>query len=134
MEKILQGIIDDSKDLYKSGKVADYIPALKKANIKDCGITIIDKDKNISSVGDYNKRFTIQSISKVVALMQAILDIGVGDVFKRVGYDGSEKPFNTIGYLGENETKKAINPMINSGAIVITSLVKGEGTSSLIEY
>lgn len=127
MEKILQRVIDNNRNLYKYGKVADYIPALKNANIKDCGISIIDKDKNIFSAGDYNKKFTIQSISKIIALMQAILDIGIEEVFKKVGYEGSEKPFNTISYLGENETEKAINPMINSGAIVITSLIKGEG-------
>lgn len=129
MEKILQRAIENNAAFYKYGKVADYIPALKDANIEDCGITIIDKDKNIFSVGDYNKKFTIQSISKVIALMQAILDRGVEDVFKAVGYEGSEKPFNSISYLGENETEKAINPMMNSGAIAITSLVKGEGES-----
>ncbi|OLS02812.1 glutaminase A [Tissierella creatinophila] len=127
MEKILQRVIDNNRNLYKYGKVADYIPALKNANIKDCGISIIDKDKNIFSAGDYNKKFTIQSISKIIALMQAILDIGIEEVFKKVGYEGSEKPFNTISYLGENKTEKAINPMINSGAIAITSLIKGEG-------
>lgn len=129
MEKTLQRAIDNNRCLYKYGKVANYIPALKNANIRDCGITIIDKDKNTFSVGDYNKKFTIQSISKVIALMQAILDRGEEDVFKVVGYEGSEKPFNTISYLGEEKTKRAINPMMNSGAIAVTSLVKGEGES-----
>lgn len=127
MEKVLEKIIDNNKDFYKEGNLADYIPALKNADIKDCGISIIDKDKNLYSAGAYNRKFTIQSISKVVALMRAILDIGVEEVFKTVGYEGTEKPFNTISYLGEEKTSKAINPMINSGAIAITSLVKGQG-------
>lgn len=127
MEKILNRIIDNNKEYYKFGKVADYIPALKNANIRDCGLTIIDKDKKMYSVGDYNKNFTVQSISKLVALMQCILDRGVEEVFKNVGYEGSEKSFNAISYLGDDQTTRAINPMINSGAIVITSLVRGEG-------
>lgn len=128
MQKTVQDIIDKNKGFYKQGSVADYIPALKNANIQDCGITVIDKEHNQYSAGDYGKKFTIQSISKVIALMQAIMDNGEEEVFKRVGYEGSEKSFNAISYLGEDKTKKAINPMMNSGAIVVTSLVKGDGS------
>lgn len=125
MQKTLQKIIDRNKEFYKQGSLADYIPALKNADIQDCGITVIDKEKNQYSAGDFDKKFTIQSISKVIALMQAIIDNGEEEVFKKVGYEGSEKSFNAISYLGEEETNKAINPMMNSGAIVVTSLVKG---------
>lgn len=127
MQKILQKIIDDNKEFFKDGNVADYIPALKNANIEDCGITLIDKENKLYSAGDAQKKFTIQSISKVIALMQAIIDNSIEVVFKRVGYEGSEKSFNAISYLGEEETKRAINPMMNSGAIVVTSLVNGKG-------
>lgn len=127
MEEILRKVIEENKQFYKDGKVADYIPALKKANIKDCGITIIDRDKNIYSFGDYNKKFTIQSISKVISLMLAIMDRGTERIFKTVGYEGTERPFNDISYLGGENVKKAINPMLNSGAIAVTSLVKGTG-------
>ncbi|MGO1468726.1 MAG: glutaminase A [Tissierella sp.] len=127
MEKILKKILEDNKKFYKDGKVADYIPALGKANIEDCGITIIDKDKNIHSVGDYNKKFTIQSISKIITLMLAIMDKGFEEVFQIVGYEGTERPFNTISYLESEKVKKAINPMLNSGAIAVTSLIKGDG-------
>lgn len=126
MEKILKRTIEENKKFYKEGKVADYIPALKKANIKDCGISIIDKDRNIYSFGDYNKKFTIQSISKVISLMLAIMDRGAERIFQTVGYEGTERPFNDISYLGEENVKRAINPMLNSGAIAVTSLVNGD--------
>lgn len=127
MEEILRKIVKTNKEFYKDGKVADYIPALKKAKIEDCGISIIGKDKIIYSFGDYNKNFTIQSISKVVALMLAIMDRGSERIFQTVGYEGTERPFNDISYLGEDHVKRAINPMLNSGAIAVTSLVKGSG-------
>lgn len=127
MEDILRKIIDSSKESYKDGRVADYIPALKNANSKDCGITIIDRDENIYSIGDYSKKFTIQSISKVIALMLAIMDRGTEEVFAVAGYEGTERPFNDISYLGQEGASKAINPMLNSGAIATTSLVKGDG-------
>nr|WP_300003178.1 glutaminase A [Tissierella sp.] len=127
MQNLLQEIIDTNKEFYKDGSIADYIPALKNADIKNCGISVIDKDKTIYSAGDFDKKFTIQSISKVIALMQAIIDKGEEEVFKIVGYEGSEKSFNAISYLGEESTNQAINPMMNSGAIAVTSLVKGQG-------
>ena len=69
MDKLLESIIEKNRYLVKSGSVASYIPALSKANPNDIGITIIDKEGKIFSAGDYDAKFTIQSISKVLALM-----------------------------------------------------------------
>lgn len=127
MEKILERILANNRGYYKDGRVADYIPALKDADIKSCGISLIDNKNNIYRAGDYNEKFTIQSISKIVSLILAIMDVGENQVFKTVGYEGTIKSFNAIGYLGENRTVKAINPMMNSGAIAVTSLIDGRG-------
>lgn len=127
MEELLKKIVEENRVFYREGRVADYIPALKNADLKDCGITVIDKSKEIYSVGDSNKNFTIQSISKVISLMLAILDNGTERVFQTVGYEGTERPFNDISYLGDDNTNIAINPMLNSGAIAVTSLINGNG-------
>ncbi len=126
MEDLLEKIINNNKDFYKEGRVADYIPALKNANIQDCGLSIIDKAGKRYSVGDYNKNFTMQSISKIVALIQAIIENGAEEVFEKTGYEGSDRSFNNISYLEDANTIKTINPMMNSGAIIVTSLIQGE--------
>jgi len=43
----------------------------------------------------------------------------------KVGFEPSDNPFNSIVSIGNNDVKRPSNPMINSGAIVITSLIKG---------
>lgn len=127
MEKILEEIIQNNKHLVHRGKVADYIPALKIADPQKVGISIRHVDGNIYSAGDFSHKFTIQSISKVVSLIFAIMDNGEDRVFEKVGYKATDEPFNTLFKLDLPSTKKPANPMINAGAILTSSLILGDG-------
>lgn len=127
MEELLQKIVDENRYLTKGGKVADYIPALAKANPNHIGTCIVDIKGNIYKAGDTDIKFTLQSISKVISLMLAIMDNGQDFVFDRVGYEGTDEPFNSLYKLDLPHMFKPANPMINAGAIVITSLVNGDG-------
>lgn len=127
MEGLLQRIVEENRYLTKEGRVADYIPALAKANPNHIGICIVDLDGNIYKAGDTNIKFTIQSISKVISLMLAVMDYGQDYVFERVGYEGTDEPFNTLYKLDLPHKVKPANPMINAGAIVTTSLINGKG-------
>lgn len=125
MENLLNNIIKSNKKYTNFGQVASYIPELKKANAEDLGICIIDKDNNIYYAGDYKKKFTIQSVSKTIILAMALMDNDWAYVFSKVGMEPSGDPFNSIMKLETDDTKKPCNPMINAGAIVTTSLIKG---------
>lgn len=127
MEELLRKIVEENRDLTREGEVANYIPALAKQNPNNIGICIVDVNGNIFKAGDYNIKFTIQSISKVISLMLAIMDNGQDYVFERVGYEGTEEPFNTLYKLDLPYITKPTNPMISAGAIVTTSLIKGSG-------
>ncbi len=125
MENLLKKIIEKNKHLVKEGKVANYIPALGKANPNDIGITTIDMEGIVHTAGEYDVKFTIQSISKVIALMVAVMELGEKAVFEKVGYNGSSDSFNNITKLDSDGLNYPTNPMINAGAIVVTSLIKG---------
>ena len=127
MERLLNILIERNKHLAQYGKVADYIPALANANPKDVGICIIDIDGGIYTGGNYNKKFTIQSISKIISLTLAIIDKGEEEVFKKVGMEPTAEPFNSLYRLDLFEFERPSNPMINSGAIATTSLIEGKG-------
>lgn len=126
MDELLKDIIDKNRHFINKGKVADYIPELKKADKEDIGTCIIDIEGNIYKSGDYNKKFTIQSISKVISLMQALIEVGEEEVFKRVGYEGTIDPFNTAYKLDFPYVDRPANPMINAGAIATTSTIIGD--------
>jgi glutaminase len=133
LKELLQKIIDENKKYTKKGNVATYIPELKKANRDDLGICIIDMDNNIYQVGSYEKKFTIQSVSKPITLALALMDNGKEKVFSKVGMEPSGDPFNSIMKLETTKPSIPYNPMINAGAIMITSMIKGKNNDEKLE-
>ena len=125
MQKLLERVLKYNQKYTKDGKVASYIPELSKANGNDLGISIISLNGNEYSVGISDKKFTIQSISKVLTLLLAIMDDGKNNVFSKVGVEPTGQGFNSIVNLEIKAPLKPFNPMVNSGAIVTTSLVYG---------
>ncbi|MFR4479970.1 MAG: glutaminase A, partial [Fusobacterium sp.] len=81
----------------------------------------------------YETKFTIQSISKIVALMLAILDNGEEYVFSKVGMEPTGDPFNSITKLETSREKKPYNPLINAGAIAVSSMIKGKDARDKFE-
>lgn len=127
MEEILYRIVENNRDLAQKGKLADYIPALLKADKNHIGISLKTEEGLVYKYGDYNQGFTLQSISKVISFILAISENGMEDVFKKVGLDSTDEPFNAFTKLDLPNVNKPANPMINSGAILTTSLIKGDG-------
>ena len=86
----------------------------------------MDNEGNEYFSGDCETKFTIQSISKIVTLMLAILDNGEEYVFSKVGMEPTGDPFNSITKLETSGERKPYNPLINAGAIAISSMIKGK--------
>jgi glutaminase len=125
MNKLLESVIENNRHFTKEGKVAAYIPELVNANPEALGISIITLDGENYFAGDYNTKFTIQSISKIIALMLALIDNGRGRVFSKVGVEPTADAFNSIINLETKKIQKPLNPMINAGAIATVSLIAG---------
>jgi len=125
MNKLLEGIIENNKHFTIDGKVASYIPELIKANPNALGISVITLDGEEYFAGDYNIKFSIQSISKIISLMLALIDNGRDRVFSKVGVEPTADAFNSIINLETKKIQKPLNPMINAGAIATVSLISG---------
>jgi glutaminase len=112
------------------GRRADYIPALAKADPKLFGIALVTADGKIYSVGDVNSVTSIQSISKVFTVAQIIQEQGTSSIEKRIGVDASEAKFDSLVAMEAVRTftgrgAAEMNPLVNPGAIVAASMVKG---------
>ncbi|MFV0409124.1 MAG: glutaminase [Paracoccus sp. (in: a-proteobacteria)] len=100
------------------GKVADYIPELARVDPAQFGIAVALADGTMVSAGDAQKRFSIQSVSKVFSLACVLGRIGE-QIWTRVGREPSGSRFDSI-LLLELEKGRPRNPFINAGALVTT--------------
>jgi glutaminase len=105
------------------GTVAAYIPELAKADPEWFGICIVSTDGYAYAVGESDRQFTMQSVSKPAVYAAALADRGREAVLRKVGVEPSGEAFNSISL--DPQTGAPFNPMINAGAIATTGLVAG---------
>lgn len=113
------------------GHLADYIPELAKVNPSIFSASVITTNGECFSVGDQTQLFSLQSTSKPIVYSLALKQHGAEYVHSKVGVEPTGEAFNSIIEL-EKHSHRPFNPMINSGAIATTSLIRGEnGVSKL---
>ena len=125
MNELLQKIRNNCYEYTNNGKVATYIPELAKADTSEFGICTISDD-GLCYTGEYQKGFTIQSIIKPVILLLALMDEGEEKVRGLVGVESTGKPFDAFNYSDQALKCEHINPMINTGAIALCTLISGD--------
>ncbi|MBM7692713.1 glutaminase [Peribacillus deserti] len=128
----LENLVEMAKPIAKEGKVADYIPALSKVDGELLSVSLFYPDGCSYTAGDGNLILTLQSISKVITLALALMDRGEDYVFERVGQEPTGDPFNSIAKLETINPSKPLNPMINAGALAITSMIGGKNGTERI--
>ena len=121
---VKEGMIKARK-VIPEGNVATYIPELGKVNPDQLGICIYPLTGKKVCLGDYDKRFTMQSISKIIMLTAALEICGISKVFDKVGAEPSGEAFNSLVEL-DRENSRPYNPLINSGALAICDMLVKE--------
>ena len=124
MNTLLSRIVHDCAPHTARGHVATYIPELAKVDPDRLGIYISTPDGDYSA-GDCAAPFTMQSVVKPLILLQALMDGGIDTVRALVGVEATGKPFDTFNYSDQALTGAHINPMINTGAIALCTLIRG---------
>jgi glutaminase len=123
LEEIVQHIHQKYRN-FEEGEVATYIPELAKANPGHFGICLATVDGRVVRAGDWEHEFTIQSMCKPFAFQMALEELGREETLAHVGVEPSGDAFNAIEL--DPKTMRPFNPMINAGAIAISSLIKKE--------
>ncbi len=123
MQAFLDQCVESAKPLTEKGNVATYIPELLRWTKDHVGVCVVTADGHVFGSGQFEERFTIQSISKIITLLFALENLGHEKVFSRIGVEQTSDAFNSIIKLETTVSGKPLNPLINAGAIATVSLI-----------
>jgi glutaminase len=118
--RLVRDIAAEMAAATERGAVATYIPPLATIDVSRFGLCIVMTDGTVHAAGDSEEAFSIQSVSKVFALTQALGKVG-DTLWRRVGREPSGTAFNSIVQL-EREQGIPRNPFINAGALVVADV------------
>ena len=134
MQKVLEEALEIGKQYIEYGNCASYIPELARVDKNNLGVCIITKSVDRYTAGDTKKRFTIQSISKVISLAFALERLGQEKVFEKMSMEPSGDAFDSLLKL-DMASNKPFNPMINAGALATIGYLVADFTfEDMLEY
>lgn len=121
---ILESLYARFSQVETRGKAADYIPALAEVSTSHFGVALQLLGEASVGYGDWEQRFSIQSISKLFTFAMAFSQRGEA-IWDRLGKEPSGAAFNALFQL---EAEKGIprNPFINAGAMVISDMLMSD--------
>ncbi|WP_086518397.1 glutaminase A [Clavibacter michiganensis] len=117
LERLLAGVADED-----GGQVDDSIPQLAETDPSLAGIALVTPDGRTHAAGDSAHAFSIQSAVKPFLFALALADTD-GAALDAVGIEPTGESFDAIKL--ESGTGRPPNPMVNAGAILTASLVRG---------
>jgi glutaminase len=119
--KIVTEIYNEVSQLPDNVAVASYIPELGHVDPNKFGVNLRTLEGDDFGIGDFEEKFSIQSIAKVLSLTLVYNKLGP-EIWERVGVEPSGNPFNSLLQL-EADKGKPRNPLINAGAIVVCDIL-----------
>ncbi|MGK7888812.1 MAG: glutaminase A [Leptolyngbyaceae cyanobacterium] len=109
----------------KSGRVPTYISHLEHAHPSWFAVHITTLSGQHYQGGKPGFTFSLMSVVKPFLLLYLLDCLGAKTVFEWVGIQPSDQPFNSIAQLKQDQGHPR-NPMLNSGAIALASLLPGD--------
>ncbi len=121
IEAILQETYNEVIGFENIGETASYIPELAGVDPDLFGVHISTLDGKSCGIGNYQEKFSIQSIAKTLSVTYAYQMLG-DKIWEKVGVEPSGTAFNSLVQL-EADYGKPRNPFLNAGAIVISDIL-----------
>lgn len=107
-----------------AGRNSDVYPSLAAMPSELFGVCVVGTSGAWHAAGDWERDFTIMSVSKPFVFALVCQAIGPGEAREKLGVNATGLPFNSLEAL-ERAPDGRTNPMVNPGAIAASSLVPG---------
>jgi glutaminase len=125
-DTLVQQLVEEAHVRYRAntdGELSDVYPALQRVEPQLFGICVAGMGGELFSAGDTDAAFAIMSVAKPFVFALVAQALGPEELRERVGVNATGSAFNSLEPLGVGDGRT--NPMVNPGAIAVTSLVPG---------
>jgi glutaminase len=125
--EVVSALVNDAHERFKpnaEGCNSEVYPSLAAIPADLFGVCIVGANGSCHVAGDWDRDFTIMSVSKPFVFALVCQAIGACEARASLGVNATGLPFNSLEAL-ERAGDGRTNPMVNSGAIATTSLVPG---------
>jgi glutaminase len=126
--ELVQQLVAEAHERYRAnteGATSDVYPALGRAPGQLFGICVAGIGGNTYTAGHAEAEFTIMSVAKPFLYALICQQLGREELRSLIGVNATGLPFNSLAAV-ERSGDGRTNPMVNPGAIAVTSLVPGE--------
>ena len=120
-KEVIEEVFQKVNNIEDKGELASYISELANIESRNFGVHISTTAHFNFGLGNFQEKFSIQSIAKVFSLCLAYKMLGVS-IWKRLGVEPSGSGFNSLIQL-EADYGIPRNPFINAGALVIADIL-----------
>lgn len=127
ISEAVRAALEDARIRFASvreGEIPNYYPALAEMNPDLFGIAVVATSGQIVAAGDADAPFTIMSIAKPFVLALVLDQLGPDAIRTLIGVNATGYPFNSAVPIDISGNRQN-NPMVNPGALAVTSLVPG---------
>jgi glutaminase len=125
--EVVAALVDEAHERFKSnteGRNSEVYPSLAAIPADLFGVCVVGANGACHAAGDWDRDFTIMSVSKPFVFALVCQAIGAREARAKIGVNATGLPFNSLEAL-ERAGDARTNPMVNSGAIATTSLAPG---------
>lgn len=123
VQEIIDSVYEWTVSKPDAGEVTSHIPELANVDPSLFGVALCDNEGQLYTAGDVFHCATMQAVSSTMLYVMALEDNRPSLVDLKIGGEPSTGAFYEIAIDDRN---RAYNPLINTGALVAASLVKGE--------
>jgi glutaminase len=125
--QLVQALVDEAHERYGTstdGELSQVYPALARVPAGLFGICVAEISGGVYAAGDTDSELTIMSVAKPFLYALVCDRLGREEVRQRIGVNATGLAFNSVAAVEQGDDGRT-NPMVNPGAIAVTSLVPG---------
>src|SRR6478609_9849557 len=126
-EELVQQLVVEAHERYRTnddGALSQVYPALGRLPRALFGICVAGIGGDLHAAGDVEAELTVMSVAKPFLYALVCEQLGREELRRLVGVNATGFPFDSIEAV-ERSGDGRTNPMVNPGAIAVTSLVPG---------